>query len=685
MGMRIAALIAWTSICLAGVAGAQSVVESVEAGESGVRFRCSGAVQSVSGRLDFRGRVVVTMVGQGLGQDVAPVWDEAALVNLDGSGSLQGLSLEPTETSSGLQLVSAVLVPKGPVTFRVSVDGRDVVVDLEDGSQGSAASSPERESNRDPSTGRRVLTAADLEPIPGEPANSGSQRGGSSSAAAAERVLFETVGRVNLRPQPTLDSVPLMTLPDATPLVGGDRNGNWQRVQLGELEGWVDSALLEVRTQTATTELIGANPAAAEAELGSADSEDFDLGEPGAWLERLSEAAQGAPEAPTWDGLRGVDPALLSERELANRERALQESTARRLETAEQDLRQARAESAELRIDLARANQQLELALEQLDVATARVAELEAVLPSARAGAVESRAQLERSQAAQQALTSELERSNQARRRLESQAASLFEDQQTARSEVAALQIEADGLREALRRAEAELLARRTSPSVATAPLENLSAAGAARSSAVDAPVAPLSQSTATQEASVVSGPAGRELVDEPLQVEVAETDAPTGRNNPGITQSVEPLRTSSASPDLATVAGALRSLVESLLGDWAAAWSAQDVERYTAFYSSSLETPLGSFSAWLRKRTARLQQPAWIEVEVDLETVEVSTLNPEGAGPPRLRVAFLQMYRSADYQDVVQKVIVLGLEGDAWRIQREQAAEVLSLVATPR
>ncbi len=649
------------ALCFAAITSAQSVVSSVEAGESGVRFRCSGPVQSVSGRLDFRGRVVVTMVGQGLAPGVAHTFDQVDLAGIDGSGRLQGLTLEPTETSSGLSLVSAVLVPNAPVAFRVSVDGRDVVVDLEEPTQGAGAARAigSRTTNRDPSSGRRVLTAADLEPIPGEPADrTGTTATTASIAPTAstgqrsnpEHALVVTMGRVNLRPEPTLDSVPLMTLPDATPLVGTERSGNWQRVQLGELVGWVDSSLIEVRAQAqAPSPDAGSNDSGfnteSDQDLASASDETLDLGEPGAWLERLSDAVGGS-EAPSWDGLRGIDPALLSDREVANRERALQESTSRRLETAEQDLRQVRAESAELRIDLARANQQLEFALQQLDVASARVAELEALMPQIRSGAVESRAEMERSRATQQALASQLDESQRVRRRLESQASSLMADRLAARSEVEVLSIEADGLREALRRAEAEILVRADS-AAGTEP-ENR--------------------------------PAGR------LAIQLGAASAVQAATaSEAVTEGAKQSAIASASMEMTVVDGALRNQVEAVLAGWAKSWSAQDMEQYAGFYSPGLETPLGGFGAWRNRRASRLQQPQWIEIEVDVSSLEVNTLGADEVWPSRLRVAFLQTYRAPDYQDVVQKVLVLVLEEGEWKIQREQAAEVLSMVASPQ
>jgi adhesin transport system outer membrane protein len=100
---------------------------------------------------------------------------------------------------------------------------------------------------------------------------------------------------------------------------------------------------------------------------------------------------------------------------------------------------------------------------------------------------------------------------------------------------------------------------------------------------------------------------------------------------------------------------------------DWAAAWSARDLNKYLGYYSSNFQ-PLtrADQDAWKRLRAERLNKPSILVTLSDLKTQQLSADSCE--------VAFKQKYRSSDYNDDVTKKLVLKREGSTWKIIQEIA-----------
>ncbi|WP_334119829.1 TRAP transporter large permease subunit [Limnobacter sp.] len=106
---------------------------------------------------------------------------------------------------------------------------------------------------------------------------------------------------------------------------------------------------------------------------------------------------------------------------------------------------------------------------------------------------------------------------------------------------------------------------------------------------------------------------------------------------------------------------------VTEAVSNWAAAWSARDVEGYLSFYSVDFELP-GSLdrSQWERQRRERIASKS--NIEVDISNLNVQ-MNGEEA-----TAEFDQAYRADKYSDNVRKTLRLKKEDDRWKIVTEQA-----------
>lgn len=111
----------------------------------------------------------------------------------------------------------------------------------------------------------------------------------------------------------------------------------------------------------------------------------------------------------------------------------------------------------------------------------------------------------------------------------------------------------------------------------------------------------------------------------------------------------------------------ALQAEVTETVSNWAAAWSARDIEGYLSFYSANFELPGAmSRSQWESQRRARIAGRSNIEVDVSNLMV---TVNGDQA-----TAEFDQSYRSDNYSDNTRKTLRLVKEGGAWKIVTEQA-----------
>jgi hypothetical protein len=113
------------------------------------------------------------------------------------------------------------------------------------------------------------------------------------------------------------------------------------------------------------------------------------------------------------------------------------------------------------------------------------------------------------------------------------------------------------------------------------------------------------------------------------------------------------------------------RTELAAVVEAWAAAWSEQRVKEYLAFYAADFEpTSHASRQAWEASRRQRVAAPAFIEVEVDFESMTV-----RDTGPGEVSVTFVQGYRSDRFSDTVKKTLDMVREAGAWRIRSENSS----------
>lgn len=102
------------------------------------------------------------------------------------------------------------------------------------------------------------------------------------------------------------------------------------------------------------------------------------------------------------------------------------------------------------------------------------------------------------------------------------------------------------------------------------------------------------------------------------------------------------------------------------LVQNWAAAWSAKDIEKYLSFYAPQFAPEGGSSrQAWEAQRRSRIGKPKRI-------SVAVSELKIEPVGENRVQVQFQQDYESDLLTNRSTKVLELTAVDGQWRIRRE-------------
>ena len=121
--------------------------------------------------------------------------------------------------------------------------------------------------------------------------------------------------------------------------------------------------------------------------------------------------------------------------------------------------------------------------------------------------------------------------------------------------------------------------------------------------------------------------------------------------------KSVEPASATDSSSEVLKIAHA-----------WAAAWSAQDVNKYLSFYAADFKTPNGeSRAAWEAVRQERLSKPKAIQVVISNAVVKFS--DSEHA-----TVQFSQSYRASHLKISGNKTLLMVKSGGNWLIQEELA-----------
>jgi adhesin transport system outer membrane protein len=98
---------------------------------------------------------------------------------------------------------------------------------------------------------------------------------------------------------------------------------------------------------------------------------------------------------------------------------------------------------------------------------------------------------------------------------------------------------------------------------------------------------------------------------------------------------------------------------------DWAAAWSAKNVNGYLAFYDGAYAPAGMSRPTWLSQRKRLIGKPGPIDVKID-------NLVTRPLGADRVQAVFDQSYTSANYRDRVRKSQVWKRSGGQWVIDGE-------------
>jgi len=107
-------------------------------------------------------------------------------------------------------------------------------------------------------------------------------------------------------------------------------------------------------------------------------------------------------------------------------------------------------------------------------------------------------------------------------------------------------------------------------------------------------------------------------------------------------------------------------TVVQSLLHNWARAWSTKNVEQYLHFYSDDYAPSGISHGVWAAQRRQRINRPKWIRVQ--LRNLTLTEL-----GNDRLSVRLEQEYAADNYRDITRKEFVLQRLAGEWRIIRER------------
>ncbi|MDX8408362.1 MAG: tetratricopeptide repeat protein, partial [Mariprofundaceae bacterium] len=112
---------------------------------------------------------------------------------------------------------------------------------------------------------------------------------------------------------------------------------------------------------------------------------------------------------------------------------------------------------------------------------------------------------------------------------------------------------------------------------------------------------------------------------------------------------------------------GGTRAAVLAAIEHWRAAWSARDVDGYFAAYATNFR-PSGRFTtkpAWQRYKRRIIRKKSFIDVKLD-----AIQLSPESE--TKVRVDFMQYFRSDGYKSRDHKQLLLEKSQDGWKIVNE-------------
>ena len=106
-------------------------------------------------------------------------------------------------------------------------------------------------------------------------------------------------------------------------------------------------------------------------------------------------------------------------------------------------------------------------------------------------------------------------------------------------------------------------------------------------------------------------------------------------------------------------------------VAEWAAAWSARDVNRYFAAYVPDFRPEGLTADAWRRQRAERIGRARIIEVVPDDIRIDIRDDRHASA-------TFVQNYRSDGYRDQVEKRLDLERIGQRWLVSSETIVKIL-------
>ena len=154
----------------------------------------------------------------------------------------------------------------------------------------------------------------------------------------------------------------------------------------------------------------------------------------------------------------------------------------------------------------------------------------------------------------------------------------------------------------------------------------------------------------------------------EPAKVEPAKVEPPKVAEAPkAAAKAAPPVATLTAASTPSPAASAdEKARITAAIEEWARAWSAKDVKGYLASYAPDFDPP-GKMSreAWEKQRTERIEAPKSSEVDVKVQSVEVSGNDATAV--------IRQAYRSDTLKSTNTKTLKLVRSGDRWLIKQER------------
>lgn len=134
----------------------------------------------------------------------------------------------------------------------------------------------------------------------------------------------------------------------------------------------------------------------------------------------------------------------------------------------------------------------------------------------------------------------------------------------------------------------------------------------------------------------------------------------------PAAPAAVVPAPVPAPAPAAGTPAAAADAqVIRNTLENWRAAWARQDVEAYLQAYAADFVPARGTREAWEKQRRDVIGRSTGVSVALEDLTVTA------GQGG-RATTSFVQVYRSASYQDKVRKTLEWRLVDGRWKITRE-------------